>query len=291
MPQGDFGTRLRELRSTTGGTPRLAGSGKTPAAEANSPTKPAADNDGGSMQFLQDLLTGGAKGAGQTLTNLGDLLRLVPGMNQLDKLMAPLEFSTEATNTAQKLGKMTEQVGEFFVPGGAIGRAATGGLMRGAVKMAPNMGAKGAKLANTMLPKAGKVVGDAANATLVSAAHGDPNPEIGGAVAGGTSLAGMGLSSLAPLLNTPAGKTIGPYLAALAAMHAGGGVTPTGLAAGGATFNLARRGAQSFLKRPNAIPNLRRSLESGSRAVGTAGAGVVDSTRPQRRRLQMAIEE
>lgn len=83
-----------------------------------------------------DLGLGVLKGAGQTAANLGRGVHLIPGVSQAvdwlygapvsqasfgeaDRLLAP-------TSTAQAIGKGAEQLGEFFIPGAAIAKAAKG---------------------------------------------------------------------------------------------------------------------------------------------------------------------
>ena len=74
----------------------------------------------------KDLGIGALKGAGQTATNIGSIVyphwleRALTGKDASQdeaKLYSP-------TSTAQKIGKAGEQVGEFFVPGGAEDRVA-----------------------------------------------------------------------------------------------------------------------------------------------------------------------
>jgi hypothetical protein len=88
-----------------------------------------------------DLVTGAAKGLGQTAANLGRGVHMIPGVSravdalygapvsqpsfqEADRVLAP-------TNTPQAIGKGAEQLAEFFVPAGAVNRAAQGLTMGG----------------------------------------------------------------------------------------------------------------------------------------------------------------
>lgn len=83
-----------------------------------------------------DLVTGAAKGLGQTVTNLGEAVHMIPGVSRaVDALYgAPVSQPSFASaddllapaNTAQSIGKGVEQMGEFFIPGGAVNRAVKG---------------------------------------------------------------------------------------------------------------------------------------------------------------------
>jgi hypothetical protein len=79
-----------------------------------------------------DVQIGAAKGVASTVRGLGSLsekfgekLTGIESTSQgtLAEKLIPEKF-TEPTNIAQQVGKTTEQIGEFFVPGGAVGRGA-----------------------------------------------------------------------------------------------------------------------------------------------------------------------
>jgi len=71
-----------------------------------------------------DVAIGAAKGLGHTVTGMGNLARKVPGVAALDRVVAPVEFNTTPTNTAQQVGFTGEQLGEFFLPTGVAGKGA-----------------------------------------------------------------------------------------------------------------------------------------------------------------------
>lgn len=101
-----------------------------------------------------DLATGALKGVGQTAANLGRGVHMLPGVSSaIDALYgAPVsQPSFQAadqvlapTNTAQTIGKGAEQIGEFFIPAGAVSRAAQGLSLGGRVALE---GAAGAGIA------------------------------------------------------------------------------------------------------------------------------------------------
>lgn len=73
---------------------------------------------------VADVGIGALKGAANTVSGLGDMARKIPGVSQLDRLVTPIEVDTTPSNTAQKVGFGTEQIGEFFVPvAGVAGKA------------------------------------------------------------------------------------------------------------------------------------------------------------------------
>lgn len=94
------------------------------------------DEGGGIMSTLADVGVGAAKGLGNTVIGLGELAQSwIPGVAQASSAIYGRDVSgdyerarahVQPTNTAQNVGFMAEQVGEFFVPGGAVARAARG---------------------------------------------------------------------------------------------------------------------------------------------------------------------
>lgn len=110
-----------------------------------------------------DLVTGAAKGLGQTVSNLGEAIHMIPGVSravdalygapvsqasfqEADRVLAP-------TNTAQAIGKGAEQIAEFFVPGGAVARAAKGAGMAGRAALEGAVGGGVAAAQGASLPE------------------------------------------------------------------------------------------------------------------------------------------
>lgn len=100
-------------------------------AELSKASAPAPEQDGGD---LLDVGIGVAKGIGNTVAGLGELVHRIPGVSAaVDTLYGQPGVSqnafTEArrvtapTNTAQSIGRGIEQVAEFFTPVGAAGKA------------------------------------------------------------------------------------------------------------------------------------------------------------------------
>ena len=86
------------------------------------------------LEAAGDVVTGAGKGVANTVIGLGQLVNeYVPGVQRLNQAIygqpvtrdtfgaARQEFATP-TNTAQKVGFGAEQIGEFFLPVGAVGK-------------------------------------------------------------------------------------------------------------------------------------------------------------------------
>lgn len=138
------------------------------------------------MTGAKDLGVGALKGAGSTATNIGSLVyphwleRALTGKDSSEKeaqLFAP-------SNTAQSIGKVIEQAGEFLVPGGAE--------EAGAEKLA------------SLAPKLGKVAKPLARVLTSGASSGLVNKAQGGDFTTGAALGaggagvGQGLKVAAP---------------------------------------------------------------------------------------------
>lgn len=147
-----------------------------------SPPEPQPTMGQQAMSMAKDFGTGILKGAGSTANNIGHLLYPdfiakhltgAPSAEQQEGYFAP-------KSTSQAVGKGLEQVGEFFVPGGAE-------------KMA------GEKLA-TMVPKLAKFaapIARMAGTEAVNEAQGG-TPGVGAAGGAAGELVGAGLHALAP---------------------------------------------------------------------------------------------
>ena len=115
------------------------------------------------MGVAGDLVTGAAKGLGQTATNLSEAVHMIPGVSrgidalygapvsqtafqEADRLMTP-------TNIAQSIGKGAEQLSEFFVPGGAVTRAVKGLGMAGRAGIEAAVGGSVAAVQGASMPE------------------------------------------------------------------------------------------------------------------------------------------
>jgi len=167
-----------------------------PASAAPQPSS------GGALGAVGDFVTGIAKGAGSTAANLGSLVSKVPGLGSFltgtgnalgdlaataiyghvappvtaDQATAAANEALAPTNTAQKVGKIAEQVGETLIPAGAITEAGKG------LSLAGRIGLEGA-----------------ANAGIAAAQGG--NPIVGGALGAAIPAAGAALRAAAPSLS------------------------------------------------------------------------------------------
>lgn len=133
------------------------------------PEKPKDRQSG--LATLGDFVIGALKGGGETALNLGALLHKIPGVSGVvDSLYGQEGLSdaafqvgranTQPTNTAQRIGKGTEQFAELLVGGGAVG-AATKGLKLGARVAAEGAAGAGMNAAQGQSATAGGVMGAA----------------------------------------------------------------------------------------------------------------------------------
>lgn len=133
------------------------------------------------MSALRDAAIGAAKGVGRTAVGLGRLVHKIPGVSRLAGEMpadAESQLGLDATNTAQRVGQVLEQLAEFLVPAGAGKRAALtvgsklakvaggGRIVQGAAKMAPRVAVDAATSAGVTAAQGG----DASTAGAVGAA-------------------------------------------------------------------------------------------------------------------------
>ena len=256
------------------------------------------------VDALQGVLTGAAKGAGETVFNLGDLVHNTPGVGSVTDALSrvfggdpeatfdrgeavnPLalmagadDISTEAKTGAERVGKFGEQVGEFMVPAGAT-RLAT---IRKLTQAIPDtLSPKAMAAANKLTSLVGRVLGEGASATGVAAIHGDKTPESAGAIAGGTTAAGEALSrTMTALMKTPMGRELLPYLTAIAASQ----IVPfnmPGLAAVAGGFGLTRSMARRGFANPKVRAQVGKKITQGSRRVGQAAAGAYTESETDR---------
>lgn len=113
-----------------------------------------------------DLVTGAAKGLGQSVTNLGRLPHMVPGVTKAvdwlygkpgvsDAAFGEADRALQPQGMAQAIGHGVEQIGEFFVPSGAVSRAAKGMGMVGRAGLETAAGSGVALAQGASLPEAG----------------------------------------------------------------------------------------------------------------------------------------
>lgn len=144
------------------------------------------------------------KGAGSTLFGIGKL-----GANTLGKIVAPglqkiapvqekPQF-LQPNNTAQKVGFGAEQLGEFFLPGGVLGKGAKGIEAATEASKLPQV----AKYGLDLLGKSGL---EATGMAGVTAAQGGTGKEVAqnALLGAGGAVAGEGLNAL--------GKKVAPWL-------------------------------------------------------------------------------
>lgn len=248
-------------------------------------------------QMLADVLQGGAKGVADTTSNM---VGWVPGVESVTTALGnvlggkaaelmygkegvtPKQFTPsdvdaalEPENTAESVGKTSEQLAEFLIPGSATAR----GVIGQAAKAIPGNLSRGAMAkANKAVALGGRMVGDAAQNAGIALGQGDENVDAEAAIGAGAPLVGAGLESLVPLIRNPIVARTLPYLVAAIGSSTLGGITPLGIGAGLGGFGLMQGLTKSALKNPQAIPKLRRAVQTGSRGVGRVAAGVVSQS-------------
>lgn len=269
----------------------------------------------GTMRGMaRDVVTGAGKGAADTAVSLGSMVHSIPGVGDLTdmfaKMAAPLmggdaltdpkaafnkpeatktQLGLDAENTAQSVGKTGEQIGEFFIPAPSSRLEAVKSLVR----LIPDSASPRAMaLGNKIARYAGRILGEAGSAAGVSAVHGDDNPEISGAIAGGTSAAAEGLGPMVKmLLGTKLGREIAPMLIAVGAMHAAGGITSDlGVGAGLGSYGVLRGTAKQALRNPKVQAQTGRAITQALTKGGELAAGSESEARvPKRRKLNEAL--
>lgn len=174
--RGDSPPTEAELEEIFGGTTRTA---------ATPDPSPAAKPE--QRGVLADVAVGAAKGLGNTVFGLGKAIRDYTPVGRISDAILPGAFDERPpelipTNTAQQVGFTGEQIGEFFVPGGAVTRAAQGSkLARAGLELAtaaplaiaqgatPAAAAAGGVISAVVPPAVGKAIGAARGALTRSA--------------------------------------------------------------------------------------------------------------------------
>ncbi len=152
----------------------------------------------GALSTVKGMANIGEKGL-NTIDNLtgqhglSQMAGLKPGETATDKIIP--ENLTEATNTAQSLGKGVEQIAEFLIPGGASAKA--GKLVEGAsfLSKTPKL-AKTLSLGTRVVGEAGLVGGQ----TALQQGKIDDKAKVNAIVAGLFPIAGAALGSAKPFL-------------------------------------------------------------------------------------------
>lgn len=145
-------------------------------------------------ETLLDVGKGALKGLGSTASHLGEMAvnaGMVPGVRPTafegaamrNPLFTAAERATTATNTAQTVGKIGEQIAEVVLPGRAISTVAKG------------------------LPLVGRMAVEGAANAGMSAAQGG-NPLVGGAIGAVLPGAGALVEKVAPALKETAAKQV-----------------------------------------------------------------------------------
>lgn len=86
-------------------------------------------DDYGAVDAAKDVAIGAVKGVGNTVFGLGKMVRDYTPVGRISDAILPGAFDQRPpeitpSNTAQRVGFTTEQIGEFFLPTGAVSRTA-----------------------------------------------------------------------------------------------------------------------------------------------------------------------
>lgn len=168
------------------------------------------------LGLASDVGVGAAKGAGDTFNHLGRLAlhapivgRFLKAANtamydltpeQQDSAFSDLEKNLTATSTAQKVGKVVEQIAETVVPATKLAGAGEAAARVVGPAIAPAVG----KVAARVLPRA---VVEGAGMAGMSAAQGG-NPIVGAAAGAAGPVIGEAFNSMAPGLRDAAQKKV-----------------------------------------------------------------------------------
>lgn len=165
---------------------------------------------------LTDAVKGVVKGALDTASTLGHFLRMIPGVNALDKLMPPIPVNVTPTNRAQSIGKGLERIGEVLIPSGGITRAGTATAVRLAPRLAPLVGETAARV----IPRA--VVEGAASGAIGAAQGGDPvtAAALGAVIPGALAVGERFVPALRAAAQTKVVQALGPTKERFKAMAA-----------------------------------------------------------------------
>lgn len=249
-------------------------------------------------QTSGDLALGAAKGAGSTVSGLGKLVSMIPGLGSAtnalgnavggqvgkalygqkaepvsnDAAFAQSKQDLTASNPTQSLGKGAEQLGEFLLPGAKMGagptaaHAASDAAAELMWKVPPSVwDALGPQATHYI----NKLISEGGMATGISAAHGDSHPVLAGATAGLMAPAAGGVAAA-----VPAAAEVAPYLAGGAAGHAafgGGG----GLAGGLGIAAMGRNVVRKHVTTPENVQLVQGVIRRLAPLLGRMGAGAV----------------
>lgn len=263
---------------------------------------------GSVVDTAEGLGRGAVKGAGETVFNLGSLMKgapsdiLIPGLSAVtgkktlgdianvvgpegtnaEQAFSQLPPELEAQGGAENVGKIIEQVMEFFLPSGKVGPTASAAA--DLVMKMPKGASTARKALTDTIWKGAPMVDDAIGAGAVSMAHGDENPEYAMGASAGTNLAGQGVAQLTKLLQNPVIRQIFAILAGGAAAQGAGTLTGGNLvgigSSGLGTYAVARNLAGRAASNPG---RLMWAAENAGRRGAATAAGATDVTRRRSR--------
>lgn len=287
-----------------------AGMGASTPAAAPAVADPAAEPEGSALQSTlgaaKDLALGAGKGLGESVFNLGALMKdaptdlLVPGLSSVtsmktlgdvanrigpqgtnaDQAFAQTPPELEAEGGWQQGGKLLEQLAEFFIPSGKVGPLAHGAanLVTGTSKASGPVRRAVSDAAWKLAPAGDEAIG----AGAVALAHGDENPQHAMLGSAGGNLVGQAAAQGTKLLRSDVAQQIASLLAATSAGNIASALGADAFnsgASGLGTYAVTRGLARRALRNP---AQLQWMLEELGRRGGALSAGVVDAIRANR---------
>jgi hypothetical protein len=181
------------------------------------PTGLRVQQDDGIADTAVDVARGVAKGINQGAVGFGRLVHLFPGLSRLTDAVHGIpglsanafnaaDEYLEPSNTAERVGKVGEQITEVMIPGRAITAAGTKLAAKVAPKLAPIVGQTTARVAPRV------AVEGVANAGMSAVQGGDPT--VAGVIGGVMPIGGAVVSKVAPALRASAEKQVSQALGA-----------------------------------------------------------------------------
>lgn len=155
---------------------------------------------------IADLVIGAWKKLAEEGVRGGALLRKIPGVNAIDRVIPPVQVNITPSNTTQRVGGGLEQIAEVVSPSKLITKAGVKVAEHVAPKLATAIGERAA----TLLPRA--AVEAAGGAALAGAQGGDPTT--GAVISGAMPIVGSVAGSVVSKLKTDAAKQVEQALGA-----------------------------------------------------------------------------
>lgn len=276
---------LKQLRAS-GVVPTPSPTGATPSQPQ--PGQPEQTQAAWIKQVLDDLGTGVAKGGGETAVNLGKVVHATPGLGSLTDALAKLvgpegtdpnaafaqstdQMGLGADNATQGVGKFAEQIMELMATAPVAGGAASSAAH---VPYSVQPLLKNLVTPSRIVKTLSQALGEGAIGGADAMLHNDESPGHSAGMMAAAPIAGESIAAAAPLLKNPNIQKVLAYLAAIAGMKVGGGISEGGIAGGMGAFGLSKMFANQMMRSPTAVDTVqkvaRRGLPAAARVLSAA---------------------